>query len=245
MIRPFNLLHIIIILCSPVLILAFYFILRRKSYTFKRYFFLGVSIFNIIFYIAYKFWLFNDPDHNFIIWNELPLHLCNINLILLFFAMLFDNKLLTSFVAVIGSIGAFFPLLFPEGQFMNLKFNLSCLGFYGTHTLIFVTSISLMTTGMYRPTIKSLPMFYLLTFIISLTMFGINTLLRVSGIYTEANYFYTHGFDNPIFNIFRSWIDIDYLYLLPALVILFVYFMLLVGIRKLVDNIKYKKKIED
>lgn len=241
-IQSFNLVHIIFLLCQPILIVLCYFLFRNRSYKFKRYMFMGVAIFNFIYFIVYKLWLYLDPAFHFNIWNELPLQLCNINIILLFFAMLFDNKTLMSFVAVIGSVGAVMAMAFPDVNFVGVPFfSLRCIGFYGTHMIIFVSSISLMTLGMYKPTFKSIPLLLLVITIIATVIFSFNVIMRVTQVYPECNYFYTYGMPgNAIFDLFWKLIPIPLLTLLPSLLILLAYISLLIGITKLIEIFKKK-----
>ena len=61
-------------------------------------------------------------------------------------------------------------------------------------------------------------------FIIALLVFGINLLLRITGLHPNANYFFsveTEG--NPLLELFYRFIPFPFLYLLPSIVILAVY----------------------
>ena len=242
-INSFNLVHICVLLLQVVLMFVVYFIFRNKSRNAKRYFVMGVSVFNMLFFIVYKYWLYADPEFDFHFFEELPLQLCNINIILLFIAALKDYKPLYGFVFFVASVGALFALIVPEKEFLGMSiFATRNIGFYGTHGIILVMSISVMTLGLYEPTIKSLPKIFLLIFIISFSVYLINVLFRVTGLSPESNYFYTHGLDNPILGLFRKWIPIDYLYLMPCMVILGGWCFFWIGMYNLFTKVLFKKK---
>ena len=90
-IKPFNLVHIVVLLLAVALTITASLLLRKKEQKTKDYIMVGLSIFNIIFFIIYKIWLSKD-DYDFNIWKELPLQLCNINMFLIPLGIILKNK---------------------------------------------------------------------------------------------------------------------------------------------------------
>ena len=98
------------------------------------------------------------------------------------------------------------------------------LGYYGTHFVVMWAALALGTFGLYRPKLSDLPQMMAAFFIIALVIFGINMLMRLSGLHPKANYFYTVETEgNPLLELFHRWLPIPFLYLLPCLAILGVY----------------------
>ena len=190
---------------------------------------IGISIFNIIFYVIYKILLYvrtpGLPDtYIFVSLKELPLHLCNISLILLPISVKFNLKKLMGYCFFVAPLGAVFALTFPSDGFYNTSiFAPHMLGFYGTHAIIIVTGILLVTLGLYSPRFKDIPSLCLAIVILSVVVFGINILIfYTTGV--RANYFYTVTPEGiSILELFWSWLPVPYLYLSFAMVILFVY----------------------
>ena len=89
--------HLMMLLVAPILFCIFYFALRNKTEKTKRIVLLCLAIVNALMYIAYKIVMAFTFDV-FIILKELPLHLCNLNLILIPLAILTNNKLLMSYL---------------------------------------------------------------------------------------------------------------------------------------------------
>ena len=104
------------------------------------------------------------------------------------------------------------------------------LGYYGTHFMVFVEAIALVTYGLFRPRFRDLPPTLAAIFLITFAVFLIDAAMRRTGVYARANYFFameTEG--NPLLDIFRGWIPYPFLYLLPCLVILAVYMSAVMG----------------
>ena len=98
------------------------------------------------------------------------------------------------------------------------------LGYFGTHFMIFIEGLAVATFGLYRPRWRDIPLAVLALLVIALIVFGINMLLRVTGLHPKANYFFsveTEG--NPLLELFYSWLPYPFLFLLPSVVIVAVY----------------------
>ena len=114
------------------------------------------------------------------------------------------------------------------------------LGYYGTHFMIVIEGLALVTFGLFRPRLRDLPRAILAAVLIAFIIFLINLFLRWSGLHPKANYFFsveTEG--NFLLEIFHNWIPIPFLYLMPCVIILGVY-MLVITIP--FEMIGWKKK---
>ena len=212
-------------------------ILKNKSDKVKTAVLVTACVLTLIGFGLYKYFLSLDADFKVINaemggfnwWGELPLHLCNVNMILIPIAVLKKNKHLMSFCFFVGPLGALIALAMPGTGFNGYSLLLPrMLGYFGTHYMIFIEGLAIVTFGLYKPRFKDLPGTLITIFLITLVIFGINMLLRWSGLHTKANYFFsveTEG--NFILDIFYRWIPFPFLYLLPCAAILTPYMLLI------------------
>ncbi len=211
-------------------------LVKNKSRKAKVAVLVTACILTLIGFIAYKYFLSLDKDYNVITanmggfnwWGELPLQLCNINMILIPIAVLKKNRSIMSFCFYMAPLGALMALLMPVNGFDGYSLLLPrMLGFYGTHFMILIEGLALATFGLYRPRLRDLPRTVLTALVIAFVIFLINMLLRWSGLHPKANYFFaveTEG--NFLLEIFYHWIPFPFLYLIPALGILVPYILL-------------------
>ena len=89
-ITPFRGLHLLLLLLTAAAALLIFLLLRKKSEARRSRFLIGMCLFNLALFTAYKLSLSMDAAYvrayypnGFNIFNELPLHLCNINLFLI------------------------------------------------------------------------------------------------------------------------------------------------------------------
>lgn len=200
-------------------------LMRKKGEQTKRKLLLGLCIFNIVYYVVYKFGLYfrtpGLPDsYEFNSWLELPFHLCNISLFLVPLGIYLKKDFLLAYGIFIAPLGALLAMTFPAEGFggMNI-FYPHMLGFYGFHALLIVTGILLVSLGFYKPTFRKIPTMFTFLVVLSSVVFGFNLLLRcVTG--AAVNYFYTVEPEGiSLLELFWSWIPVPYLYLLPGIVI--------------------------
>ncbi len=187
-------------------------------------------------FFAYKYALFIDPAYvglteamgGFNWWGELPLQLCNINMLLIPFGVLKKNRPLMCFGFFLGPLGALMALLMPANGFDGYSLLLPrMIGYYGTHFMIVVEGLALVTFGLFRPRLRDLPKAALTVLLVALAVFLLNLLLRWTGLHPKANYFYsveTEG--NFLLEIFHRWVPVPFLYLLPSFLILVPYMLL-------------------
>ena len=177
-------------------------------------------------------------------WGELPLHLCNINMILIPIAVLRRSRPLMCFCFFVAPLGALMALLMPGNGFDGYSLLLPrMLGYYGTHFMIVIEGLAIVCFGLYRPKFRDLPRTVLAALLITLVIFGINMLLRWSGLHPKANYFFsveTEG--NFLLEIFYKWIPVPFLYLMPAVLILTPYMALITAPFAIADHMKAKRE---
>ena len=229
-IKPFNSVFFgvfgILILILILVSLA----LRGKSVKLKKGIIVTASLLTLAGFFVYKYYLSIDPDYDllrsamdgFNWWGELPLHLCNVNMILIPIAVLSDKEELKAFCFFVGPLGAMMALAMPGAEFNGFSLLIPrMLGYYGTHFLVVIEGLSIVTFGLYKPKFKDIPKTALATFLIAFVVFMINMIMRWTGLYARANYFFsveTEG--NFLLEIFHGWLPYPFLYLIPCVFIL-------------------------
>lgn len=186
-----------------------------------------LAVFAIISFIIYKYYLSIEYE-KFNIFNELPLNLCNINLIYYTIGIFTGNQIFLGFCFIVGPIGALMALLMPEEEFIDVKlFSGKGLGFYGTHFLLVAEGLLVYLTGVYKPAFSHILHFIVLGLVTVIIAHIINTVFRKT-VCPEANYCFTYGFDsNPILKKAKQFININCIYLFPlVLVFVLVYYII-------------------
>ena len=231
--RPFGPLFFAIFAVFVLLLAAAGHLLREKSERTKALVIASACWVTLLGFIAYKYALYTDAEFDaltagmggFNWWGELPLQLCNINLLLIPIAVLTKKRPLLGFCFFVGPIGALMALVLPSTGFDGYSLFLPrMMGYYGTHYVILFAALAVGTFGLYRPRMRDLPLTAATLFLIALLVFGFNLLLRRTGLHPGANYFFsveTEG--NPLLELFYRWIPVPFLYLLPSIVILTAY----------------------
>ncbi len=250
-IHPFNTIFCICLGVFLLLLIAASLLLRGKSEKTKQTVLIAACVVTLIGYFIYKYLLSLDADYNIIRadmggfnwWGELPLQLCNINMILIPVAVLRKSRPLMCFSFFLGPLGALMALVMPGIGFDGYSLLLPrMLGYYGTHFMIVIEGLALVTFGLFRPKFRDLPRAVLAALAIAFGIFLINMLLRWTGLHPNANYFFsveTEG--NFLLEIFHSWIPVPFLYLLPCILILGVYMLLVTTPFALADRAKEKQ----
>ena len=250
--RPFNTLFLIVFAAFLALLILASLLLRGKSEKAKRTVLVAACLVTLVGYFLYKYLLSLDADYNIITanmggfnwWGELPLQLCNINMILIPIAVMRRSRPLMCFGFFMAPLGALMALVMPGNGFSGYSLLLPrMLGYYGTHFMIVIEGLALVCFGLYRPKFRDLPRTVLAALLITLAIFGVNMLLRWSGLHPKANYFFsveTEG--NFLLEIFYKWIPVPFLYLMPALLILLPYMALVTSGFAIADRVKAKKE---
>lgn len=238
-IAPFNGVFFVSFGIFILLLIVASLLLRKKSEKCRKIVLASSMLFAIVVFIGYKIALRLDPEYSeirvannldaFNWWMELPLHLCNINMLLIPVEMLTGNKRLMGFSFFLAPLGATFALIMPSVGFYDCSiFLLRNVGYYFTHFMVFIGGIALVSFKLFRPTYKDIVPVTLSILAVGMVIFGINMLFRFTGLAPRANYFYmveTEG--NAILNLFYSWIPIPGLYTLPCIALILIPYMLI------------------
>lgn len=108
----------------------------------------------LIGFFIYKYFLSIDKEYDqlrgfvggFNWLGELPLNMCNVNMNLMPIAVLFNNKKLMNISFYLAPLGAFMALIMPGSGFINVSiFEPRMIGYYGTHFMITIEGIALVT----------------------------------------------------------------------------------------------------
>ena len=249
--KTFNPLFFAVFAAFIVLLIVVSLILRKRSEKAKRIVVIASALLTLVGFFIYKYLLSLDTAYDAITqnmggfnwWGELPLQLCNINLILIPIAVLTMKKPLLSFCFFIAPLGAMMAILMPQNGFSGYSLLLPrMLGFYGTHFMIIILALSLVTFGLYHPKFRNIPMTLVALVCIALVVFGINLLLRATGLHAKANYFFLMEPEGiSILELFHKWIPVPFIYMIPSFAILVPYMALITLGFWIADRIKAKK----
>jgi uncharacterized membrane protein YwaF len=172
---------------------------RRRSEDVRARAVALIGAFNLLLFCFYKYWLSQDPAYllangfpRFEPWLELPLQLCNINLLLIPLALALRREGFYTFCFYTASLGAFMAIASPPASFEGDIFLLRNIGFYGTHALLIVCGVSLMTLRFVKPRQRDVLWTVSILALVACAIHGLNTLIQ-HAFGVEANYFYTYG----------------------------------------------------
>ena len=207
--------------------------IKDKSDELKRNVITVACLLTFVGFFLYKYNLSLDSEYNEIMafnggfnwWAELPLHFCNINMLLIPLSLKLNYRPLMSFCFFAAPLAAFMAVAIPAVVFEGYSLLIPrIMGFYLTHFMIVIAGLSIAAFGLYKPKFSDLPRTVLILICISAVIFGFNMILRFTGIYPKANYFFTVSPEkNALLEIFYSWIPCPYFYLIPSIGILGVY----------------------
>lgn len=233
--RPFNWLFFSSFAFFLLLLIIASILLKKKRAKTRELVLITACVITLIGFIVYKIFLSLDADYSSITenmggfnwWGELPLQLCNINMLMIPIAVWKKSRPLACFSFFLGPLGALMALIMPGNGFDGYSIFLPrMLGYYGTHFMIVIEGLALVTFGMFRPKLRDLPRAVLATLLIAFAVFCFNLLLRWTGLHPKANYFFsveTEG--NPLLELFYGLIPVPFLYLMPGSIILVVYML--------------------
>ena len=187
-ITPFRGLHLLLLLLTAAAALLIFLLLRKKPEARRSRLLIGMCLFNLALFTVYKLSLSMDAAYirayypnGFNIFNELPLHLCNINLFLIPIGLWKRNRSIMGFSFFVAPLGALMALLFPEPLFSGFSLFLPRIfGYYVTHALLVVCGLSLATLGFYRPDPKDIPQILKTFGLLAVGAHLINLLLRLT-----------------------------------------------------------------
>ena len=244
--KPLNPLFLAVFAAFLLLLVLASVLLRGRSERTKSMVLIAACVVTLIGFAVYKYFLSIDSDYNVITagmggfnwWGELPLQLCNINMLLIPIAVVKKNRPLMCFSFFLGPLGALMALLMPGNGFDGYPLLLPrMLGYYGTHFMIVIEGLALASFGLFRPKFRDLPKAALAVLVIAFVIFLFNLLLRRTGLHPKANYFYsveTEG--NFLLELFHRWLPFPFLYLIPSFGILIPYMLLVTTPFELADR---------
>lgn len=250
---PYNAVYLAVFALFLALFLVGVFVLRKKPERTRAVVLSVAMLITLAGFFVYKIFLSKDADFSRITaeagqggfnwWGELPLQLCNINMILIPVAALSGKKILQCFCFFMGPLGAGLALLLPGTGFEEYSILLPrMIGYYGTHWMVVFGSIALGALGLYKPKYKDYFLTLASAFSVAFVIFLINVILRVTERNTFSNYFFTHDPENnPILELFHSWLPYPFLCLIPCALILSPYVFLIVSICRLAAKWGEKK----
>lgn len=225
----FTLTHIITLIISAIIILALYFILRNRSEKCQRIvlFLLSLSGFAAIIF-------------NLVTWNSpieyLPFHMCSINAILLPVAIATKNKTIGNMLLV-WCLGALIALLANFAQADYVLSEPTFWFYYLPHTFEFGIPVLLFVLGIFHFHPKYIFSTIGITFVIYTIVHFINLWLNQfcithqvldwAGNVVSVNYMYSITPENPLLELFWSWIPHPYWYMMPAVPVVAIYELVL------------------
>ncbi|MCL2702106.1 MAG: YwaF family protein [Defluviitaleaceae bacterium] len=221
-IEAFNLMHILAFTAIPgICYLALNFALKKSNEKRLRNNLLLICCFNALLYLSYKIVQARDPAYDFDIFMNLPLHFCNINLILLPLAIFTRNKHLMAYQFYFGTVLAALALVTVDPAFRSRPlFEFTSIVYFYYHSMLAVIPVMLVRFKLYTPSFKVIwqpaAVLTALTFIIHV----VNIVLRTSGIAPESNYFFTYGLKGDFFTeLFWRILPYEFFFLLPSLLL--------------------------
>ena len=219
--EAFNLTHILTIVIMPAVIyFALNYILKKRSDKTKRNILLIICCFNALLYLSYKIVQAQPAhDYDFDIFLNLPLHFCNINLILLPISILTKNKYLMAYQFYFGTVLAALALVTIDPAFRAKPlFEFTCIVYFYYHSMLAILPVLLVKFKFFTPSFKVIwqPTLILIGF--TLVMHIVNIIFRTTGIAPGANYFFTYGLRGDFFTeFFWRILPYEFFFLLPSL----------------------------
>ena len=227
----FTLTHILTLVLGAALLLGLYFILRNKDRKTQT---LVLGILSFLGYAAIFYELLFKGN----VLANLPLHLCSINAMILPFVVFTRNKTFGNLLLVwcLGALAALVLNYDPAGESI---FTWNVFFYYFPHLVEFGIPLLLVALGH----VKKDPKCIISTVAISMVIYTIVHFLNLLIIKTtgfEANYMFSMRPNNPLVELFHSWIPHTYWYMYLVLPIVVVY-LLIVYAPEIIRSIKNKK----
>jgi uncharacterized membrane protein YwaF len=221
--------HIISLIIAVIINVAIYFILKNKSEKVQIITLLILSSAGIIAII-----------YNLVAWNSpleyLPLHMCNINGMLIPIALITKNKKIGNLL-LLWSIGALIALVVNHMAQDFELFSPIFLQYYLSHIFEFGVPILIFALKIIPLDAKTIPSTLIISFIILVVIHCINLALNRyieindirdwKGDLIIVNYMFTIYPDNPVLQFFYNLIPLQFIYVLPIFPIFALYLLLI------------------
>lgn len=238
-IQYYNFWHLFILGLTVVLGVVLSLTLRKKSFKFRNNFMTALAIFNSIVYIFRVIWQWNEPWYNF--WEDLPLHLCGMTVIIFPLAMLIKGDLLKNFCYFISSAGGIMALITPTVHFMNVNvYQVTVVSFFLQHIIITLFGILLCTLGIFRPTVKGALKSIGILGLACVVCHIVNLLITHFELGVPNYMFTVDASSNALLSLAYSIIPVQLLYLVAFLPLLLV-FAAVFYLPFLIKDIRHKK----
>ena len=230
--KPFNGTFFLVLGIMILILIGLTLIFRKKSERTRRIALASIYLFGLVIFVVYKIFLSKDTAYSeicaeagkgeFSWWLELPLQLCNINLLMIPIAALTMKRPLLAFAFFVAPLGAGFALAMPGIGFEEYSLLLPRIFFYYvTHFMVFLGGPALACFGLYKPRFKDTIPTALMLLAVTFVIFLINELLIVTKANIYANYFFTMNTEgNAILNLCWKLIPVPFLYEIPLILIL-------------------------
>ncbi len=221
----FGLIHIVSLMIGAGIIVGLDFLLKGKREK-TQLIVLGVLSFAGIGAIIFNLVTWGSPL------EYLPLHLCSLSAMVLPFAVLLKNKVLSNLL-LLWSLGALMALVVNTAQANFEIFSWTFVFYYFPHVLEFGIPILLFKLGLVKKDPKCIwstvgitfGSYTIIHFInVALNNYFINNnILDRAGNVVQVNYMYSIVPANPVLAIFRNIVPYDYWYMLLVIPIVVVY----------------------
>ena len=219
----FSLLHILTMLLAAVIIGGLYFLLRKRSRKLQTGV-LGALSFLGIAAILYEL-LTKTPTV-----ANLPLHLCSINAMLLPFAVFTRNKTLGNLLLV-WCLGALAALVLNYDMTETPILSWDVFFYYFPHVVEFGIPLLLVALGLVKKDPKCIASTIGISMVIYTGVHFLNLLINrycaAHSIDYSANYMFSMRPNNPLVELFYSWIPVTYWYMYLVLPIVVVYLLVI------------------
>ena len=219
--------HIMSLIIGAALIVGLHYLLKNRSQKTQIITLLLLSLSGIIAVV-----------YNLIVWGSpveyLPLHLCALNAMVLPFAVVTRNKTLNNLL-LLWSLGALAAIVVNNAQANYELCSLVFAMYYFPHLLEFGIPILMFTLGLVEKdvncikstlgiTICTYTIVHCINIALNEYLFA-NNIVDYAGNLMQVNYMYSIFPENPVFDLFYSWIPYSYWYVLLTLPIILVYLL--------------------
>jgi uncharacterized membrane protein YwaF len=158
-------------------------------------------------------------------------------------AIIVKKQVIYDFVFYICATGAVVALMVPSNDYVGRTYSLMTISFFIFHYMIAAVPYLLVALKIYKPApsiSKALKL--------SIVIFSLGGIMHILNLVlgavfdVKANYFFTiikfSAPSNPVFDLLSKIIPYDFFYLLPALLVLYIYMIVIY----LITNLKRKYK---
>ena len=242
-----NFWHFFVLFLTVALGVVASFIFKNRSAKTKMIFLWILALTNSAIYFIRTF---RECDEAwFIIWENLPLHLCGTTVFIFPIALLLKNPLLKNFCYFVSSAGGLMALLIPTSTFLGLPiYHISALSFYTQHMIITLFGVLLVTLKIIKPTWKSalgsIGVMGVMTVLCHLVNIGVPA-LGLGGPECAPNYMFTVRADtNALLSMAYDIFPVKLAYLLlfiPLLLVICLVLLAPIYIPKWIRGAKEKK----